>query len=50
MGYLAGHQHRITTMGRGAEDDPDFFLGLEAAAQLTGRVIRGERLEQINWA
>ncbi len=49
-GYLAGNQHRITTMGRNAEDDPEFFLGLGAAAQLTRKLVKGEKLEHINWA
>ena len=50
MGYLGGNQHRITTMGRNAEDDPEFFLGLGAAAQLTRKLVKGEKLEHINWA
>jgi len=50
LDYLATDSHRITTMGRGAEEDPDFFLSLAAAAQLTGKIVKGEKFVRVNWA
>lgn len=48
--YMATSQHQITTMGRGADEDPDFFLGLAAAAQAACRVLKGEKLNRVNWS
>lgn len=48
--YMAKSQHRITTMGRGAEEDPHFFLSLGAAAQAAVKIIKGKTLNRIKWA
>lgn len=38
---------KITTMGRGVEEEKEFFLTLGAAAQTAERIIRREKLKQI---
>jgi hypothetical protein len=34
---------RVTTMGRGIDDDPAFFLAAGAAGVLAGRMVAGDR-------
>jgi hypothetical protein len=38
---------KLSTMGRGLEEEPDFFKTLLAAARVTERVLRGEKLNRI---
>jgi hypothetical protein len=40
----------FSTMGRGLEDEPDFFLALLAAARVAERVLRGEQLNPVRLA
>lgn len=44
---MAECQHKITTMGRGTEEDPDFFLTLGSAAQAVIKIIKGIDLNRI---
>ncbi len=37
----------VSTMGRGVDDDPEFFLTVGSAAITARRLIRGEKLRQI---
>ncbi|NLO22103.1 MAG: DUF3866 family protein [Syntrophomonadaceae bacterium] len=41
---------KLSTMGRGLQEEPEFFQALLAAARVAERVLRGERLNQIRLA
>jgi hypothetical protein len=47
---MADCKHRITTMGRGTDEDPDFFLTLGSAAQAVIKIVKGIDLNRIQWA
>ena len=39
---------KFTTMGRGVDEDPEFFAALAAAAQAVIKVLAGQALNRIN--
>ena len=45
---LKNYNFKITTMGRGIDEDKEFFLALGAAANTAERLKNGEKLRKIN--